>query len=381
MTKRRYDIDWLRVIAIGLLLIYHVAIAFQPWGVFIGFIQSSESLESIWIPMSMLNIWRIPLLFFVSGMGVWFAIQRRDWKQLLLERSRRILIPFFFGMIAIVPLHIFLWQDYYHQELRYVFSPAHLWFLGNIFIYVLVLSPVFFFLKKNKDGIISQGIRKVFENPFALLIVTIPFILEAELLAPQEFEVYAMTWHGFAMGFIAFFIGFCCVFNGSIFWNHVKKQRWLLLVHALIFYSIRLLFFELRTPDYLMAVESCLWVFTVFAFGYRYLNKPSNLLRYLSQAAYPVYIIHMVFIYFGSKLFFQTDWTIWLQLVLLNIFTVIGSMLTYELIIRRIGLLRPLFGLKYKNRSYPKFDVSNAFSKRNDSSKNRKANIQTMEGR
>ena len=33
MTKeeRRYDIDWLRVIAIGLLLIYHIAIAFQPW--------------------------------------------------------------------------------------------------------------------------------------------------------------------------------------------------------------------------------------------------------------------------------------------------------------------------------------------------------------
>ncbi len=28
-TNRRYDIDWLRVIAIGLLLIYHVAIGFQ----------------------------------------------------------------------------------------------------------------------------------------------------------------------------------------------------------------------------------------------------------------------------------------------------------------------------------------------------------------
>lgn len=62
-TNRRYDIDWLRVIAIGLLLIYHIAIGFQPWGVFIGFIQNDEALESIWIPMSMLNVWRIPLLF------------------------------------------------------------------------------------------------------------------------------------------------------------------------------------------------------------------------------------------------------------------------------------------------------------------------------
>ena len=76
-TTRRYDIDWLRVIAIGLLLIYHIAIIFQPWGIFIGFMQNNESLESLWIPMAMLNVWRIPLLFFVSGMGVCFAIKKR----------------------------------------------------------------------------------------------------------------------------------------------------------------------------------------------------------------------------------------------------------------------------------------------------------------
>ena len=93
-TERRYDIDWLRVIAIALLLVYHIAIAFQPWGVFIGFIQNAESLDSLWVPMSMLNIWRIPLLFAVSGMGVSFALRKRNWKQLILERTRRILLPF-----------------------------------------------------------------------------------------------------------------------------------------------------------------------------------------------------------------------------------------------------------------------------------------------
>ena len=88
--ERRYDIDWLRVIAIALLLIYHIGIAFQPWGVFIGFIQNTESLDWLWAPMSMLNIWRIPLLFFVSGMGVSFALMKRNWKQLFVERSRRL---------------------------------------------------------------------------------------------------------------------------------------------------------------------------------------------------------------------------------------------------------------------------------------------------
>nr|WP_203532498.1 acyltransferase family protein [Draconibacterium halophilum] len=92
-TERRYDIDWLRVVAIGLLLIYHIAIVFQPWAMFVGFIKSSEPLENLWKPMTLLNIWRIPLLFYVSGMGLFFAMQKRNYPQLLTERTRRILIP------------------------------------------------------------------------------------------------------------------------------------------------------------------------------------------------------------------------------------------------------------------------------------------------
>ena len=145
---RRYDIDWLRVIAIGLLLIYHIAIVFQPWAMFIGFIRSEEAMEGLWKAMNMLNVWRIPLLFYVSGMGVYFAIRKRNWKQLLLERGRRILIPFVFGILAITPLHMLVFQRYYHMPLSYYPHAGHLWFLGNILVYVVGLSPLFFWLKK-----------------------------------------------------------------------------------------------------------------------------------------------------------------------------------------------------------------------------------------
>ena len=348
---RRHDIDWLRVIAIGLLLIYHVAIAFQPWGVFIGFIQTNEPIAEVWIPMSMLNIWRIPLLFFVSGMGVWFAIQRRDWKELITERSKRILLPYLFGILAIVPIHIYLWQDYYSQEITYAPSPSHLWFLGNIFVYVLILTPLFFYMKNYKDHVFGQRVRQLFSSPWSLVLLMVPFIIEAELLAPQEFEVYAMTWHGFWLGLVAFTVGFCCVYAGDTFWENVKKQRWILLGHALGFYLIRVLIFDLRTPDYLMAAESFVWVFTVFGFGYTYLNQPSRALTYLSQAAYPVYIIHMIFIYLGCYILFPMSTNSTITFVLVNLSTFVGSMITYELIIRRVRFLRPLFGLKKRNHA------------------------------
>ncbi len=345
-TERRYDIDWLRVIAIGLLLIYHIAIGFQPWGVFIGFIQNDESLEGIWTPMSMLNVWRIPLLFFVSGMGVCFAIGKRSWKQLLLERSQRILLPFLFGIFTIVPLHVLLWQQYYNQDLTYMFNPAHLWFLGNIFVYVLVLSPIFFYLKRNKDGVVNRWMTKLFSNPLGLLLITIPFVAEAVLVNPEAFEMYAMTPHGFWLGMLAFLIGFCCVYSGMAFWKTVLKWRWLFLAVAISMYFVRLFVFELQAPNFLVAIESNIWIFTVFGFGHLYLNRPSKALSYLSQAAYPIYIIHMVFLYLGSWLFFQMEIPTELQFVLSILFTAMGCFVTYEFVIKRVKLLRPLFGLK-----------------------------------
>lgn len=85
ITERRHDIDWLRVIAIGLLLIYHIAIIFQPWAMFVGFIRSTESLEKLWTPMTMLNVWRIPFLFYVSGMGFYFAMKKEIGSNYLLN--------------------------------------------------------------------------------------------------------------------------------------------------------------------------------------------------------------------------------------------------------------------------------------------------------
>ncbi len=110
-TERRHDIDWLRVIAIGLLLIYHLAIIFQPWAIFIGIIKADDSLEALWTPMTMLNLWRIPLLFYVSGMGLYFAMRQPNWKKLLLERTKWILLPFTFGIVAIAPLHMFIFKN------------------------------------------------------------------------------------------------------------------------------------------------------------------------------------------------------------------------------------------------------------------------------
>lgn len=346
--NRRYDIDRLRVIAIALLLIYHVAIAFQPWGILIGFITNNEPCTWLWPPMMLLNVWRIPLLFFISGMGVCFSLQNRSLLQLLKERSLRILVPYIFGFLVIVPLQLLVWQQYYHLPLSYNAGAAHLWFLGNIFVYVLLCSPLFFYLKSKEKKEWVKRLRHWLSRPFFLLLILAAFIAEVWLADPTLYELYAMTWHGFFLGLLGFLFGFLMAWTGTAFWTALAGKRWLFLIPAILLYSWRLLQSPQRVPNLLLVVESLSWIFTVFAFGYKYLNRPGRILRYLSQAAYPVYIMHILFLFLASWLVFPLHLAAWLKFVAVLFMTIAGSLGFYELLVRRVGWLGVVFGVKGK---------------------------------
>ena len=347
-TERRHDIDWIRVIAIALLLIYHIAIIFQPWAMFIGFIRSDKLFESLWIPMTMLNVWRIPLLFFVSGMGFYFAMQKRSWEQLLIERTKRILIPFLFGILAITPLHMFIFQKHYKMPLDYFPHQGHLWFLLNIFIYVILLIFITQLIKKKVSGKLKNVWILLMKNPFGPIAVSVFFVIEALIVNPQLYALYANTWHGFFLGLLAFFFGFIFVSSGKTFWTTVQKWWWLYLSLAFTLYCVRYHYFSTEGPGYLTAVESNCWIVAIFGLGYKYMNRPSKILSYLSKAAYPIYIIHMFVLYLGALILLPLKLPVSIKFLAITCFTFLICFLIYELIIKRAPLIRPLFGLKWR---------------------------------
>ena len=193
---RRHDVDWLRVLALGLLIVYHVVLSFQPWAQYIFFIQNKQSLEGLWILMGLINIWRIPLLFMVSGMGVRFAMERRNWKQLLKDRTVRILIPYVFGLFFICPISVYVAMNYFGKEAQYIPNPGHLWFLANIFFYVLLLLPFLTYLKNRPGNFIFRFLPKIFRLPFGIYFMALPLVLEAWLVNPENCPGYAHTDHG-----------------------------------------------------------------------------------------------------------------------------------------------------------------------------------------
>ena len=129
-------------------------------------------------------------------------------------------------------------------------------------------------------------------------------MIEAALLISQEqrYESYAFTPHGFWVGLLAFFTGFFFISMGESFWNATKKLKSFALAISIPLFLIRLIYFDLGGPFYLIVIESWSWLFALFGFSSTYLNSPSKLLTYLTKAVYPIYILHMIFLFAASEL-------------------------------------------------------------------------------
>ena len=246
---------------------------------------------------------------------------------------------------------MFVFQKHYNMPLGYFPHQGHLWFLLNIFIYVLLLTPIFRFLKKTGSGKFSKAWSSLMGHPLGPISISIFFVIEALIVKPQLYALYAQTWHGFFLGLLAFGFGFLFVYSGRSFWNTVQKWYWLYLSVATVLYSIRFFAYSTEAPGYLAAIESNCWIFALFGLGHRYLNHPSGILSYLSKAVYPVYIIHMFVLYLGALLILPLEIPVIIKFLAITCFTFLVCFLIYEFALRRIAFLRPLFGLNWRRKS------------------------------
>ena len=94
---RRHDLDWLRLMAIVILLFFHTGMLFNQWG---WHVKNSETSTTFQYWMIWSHYFRMPLLLFISGAGTYMALGKRTPKQFAGERFRRLLIPLVFGMFV-----------------------------------------------------------------------------------------------------------------------------------------------------------------------------------------------------------------------------------------------------------------------------------------
>ena len=348
MRERRHDIDWLRTIALTLLIFFHCALSFQPWGVFFGFPVNHPSIEALGPVMAVINVWRIPLLFLASGMGVCFAMERRSWLGLIRERSVRVLLPWLFGICLLNPFFAWLmpllgWHEAYKIQF------GHLWFLLNIYLYALWFVGFLIYFKNEPDNPVLRFLRQVVRWPLGLYLFAIPYMIEAAVMRPQYFTLYVDTAHGWLLGTICFALGFVFVSLKEDFWRAAARTRWVALTVGVALYLVRLLVYHLENySNALIALESVSWIYALLGFASLHLNRPSRVLSYCSKAVFPVYIVHMPVQYLLAHFLFPTDLSAWVKLPVLIVGTLAVSLALYQLILRHTWYMKPLWGIKLK---------------------------------
>lgn len=385
VSIRRYDLDWLRVIAFAILIFYHVGMFFNYWE---WHIKNDVVTHAIEWPMRFPSQWRMALLFMISGAGVYFALGNRKPGAFMGERFIRIFIPLAFGMFVIVPPQIFFerltqgetysYGEFYKTVFQFQpypkgsFSWHHLWYLVYIFFYSLIGLPLLLFIRKRPE--MTAKWAKFFSNP--LMLIAIPVIWHAggEILLDERFPTthnLVRDWSNHFHSFTLFLCGFVLCTQTS-FWETLVKYRklttgiWIVLTIVLYtFYwgsgrdinGPELLFYWVIKTANAWCILLC-----IFGFGYKYLQFSNPFLKYANEAVYPFYILHQTVIICLAYPIINTPWPWFAKFVYLCIATFLVCLALYHFLIARFDLFRFLFGLKTIGRKKEKVDFEEAIS-------------------
>ncbi|MCW7538639.1 acyltransferase family protein [Aquabacterium sp. A7-Y] len=369
-------LDWVRIAAFALLVLYHVGMYYVRWDFHVKSPYASGALEPF---MRLSSPWRLGLLFLVSGAATSLMLARRP-AGLVRSRSKRLLLPLLCGMAVVVPPQSYLevvekfgYAGSYADFLRLYFEghrgfcregrclvlPTwnHLWFLPYLWVYTLGLWALCRLWPQALQRLADRlGRSACWQGPGLLLWPIVVLALLRLLLAERFPTTHALLddWANHAVYFGLFVLGAVLARLPAI-WPAMAERRWLALGLGLaawvLFVACIRPFDGGMPPEWLRpalrgvyAVMQWCGIVAVLGFAARHWNREHPLRQRLSEAVFPVYILHQTVLVVLAHALQPLRWTPALEGPLLVVATFVLSFAGYELL-RRFGWLRPWFGM------------------------------------
>ena len=380
-ATRLHYIDWLRVLAFATLIVFHCAVPFVEhyhW-------EINSTTTSPWITRIVwwMHQWRLPLLFFISGIGLRFSLRRRSVLNFFGERFVRLFIPLVFAIFLITPIQVYFewlqegkiamgYFEFYPSVYEIVpypegsFTWSHMWFVAYLFVFTILLLPIFSLAKIKWFDNVKPLLGKFFDYPMSCLIVGLPFVFYIFLLFVDWPEQGSLIddWYVFVSSITFYLLGF--LLSGiHTFWETCLRHRKLFLTMALVLATILMWKYywnwEVSKPNkqdfwlYQYGVLNGLhiWSIILASVGYtiKYLNYPSSRLTYLNTAIYPFYILHQAVIVASGYYVLQWNLSIYLKFLISVVICISTIWTLYHFIIKNTALTRLLFGMKWKSKN------------------------------
>ena len=378
--NRRLDLDWIRVVAFFLLILYHVGMYYVTWDWHVKSPFASPDLEPL---MRITSPWRLSLLFVVSGVATAYLFARRPGGQgFVAERSWRLLVPLAFGMLVVVVPQAYyevveqlpggyhdgylaFWGRYLQADDTFcdpdgcLILPTwnHLWFVAYLWVYTLIAWAMLRFAPRASARVGDALARPL--DGIGVLVWPIVWLAVARVLMLDRFEsTHALVddWYNHAQYLPLFLLGVLLA-REARFWSALEAKRHHALALSVGLFTALTVYYATYTdanpaPDALRMVQRVCWaafqwgaIVAIFGYARRITFRDGAALRYLREAVFPVYILHQTLIIIVAHNLQPLGLRPAVEGPLLVLATFALSFAGFE-VVRRVRWLRPLFGLK-----------------------------------
>jgi hypothetical protein len=376
ITNRRYEFDWLRVLAILVVFLYHSTRFFNlgDWHV--------KNIDTyVWVELwnVFATRWIMPLFFIISGASLFYAMRKSaGWRKFYVDKFLRLMIPLIIGSVTHAALQIYLERTshgqfsgsffsflpeyfkgiYFAIDMpgNFAFHGMHLWYLLFLFLYSLLCYRLFVWLNGSGRELLNR-VTSLFAIPGMMYLgFPLPLLIMKALIPKAVLDAGSGGW-GF-LYYIWFLIAGYIIVSSDRLQQQIVNQRWISLLLGVGLSSAYL--FQLFSPsrlafpagigDWIYTLLSFIsawsWLFVILGFGMKYLAFDRPFLKSANEGVMPFYILHQtVLLCIG---YFVMAWAIpdtakWV-IVFVGSFIVIITV--YMIFIRKFEVLRFLFGMK-----------------------------------
>jgi glucan biosynthesis protein C len=384
-VQRRYDIDWLRVLAFSAVFLYHCSRFFSldDWEM-----KNAQTSSLVQTFKSIFDLWGMPLIFLISGASIYFALRPGGATRFLRDRFWRLMVPLALGILVLAPPQVYLktlthgefqgsfleflplyFQDWHILDGNFAWSGVHLWYLENLFLLTLILLPMFAALKRPFGRRIIDMLGRLSARPGVIFLWALPLGLQLILLDPSGITRPSIP--EFFLRFLIFPIflvyGFLVFSDGRI-QQAIIRQRRIALILALaltlaapMITSLPGLGSSFPLFALVMALGGMLiWcsILAILGYGMRYLNTNHRLLPYANEAVLPFYILHQPVTLIIGYFIIPLSLSILVKYMIIFLLAFGITLGLYEITVRRVNPVRRIFGLKARKQGLPAVDLA-----------------------
>lgn len=382
---RRYDLDWLRILAVLLIFVYHTT---RPFDTFENWHVKNNQLTNAFNVMVIGAIWLMPLFFILSGSACYFSLRSRTLWSYAQARLLRLAVPLItLGWFVFGPIQVYIerqtrtgynttafdgsflafLQHYvegvYGDGGNFALQGIHLWYLYWLFMFSIVTLPVFLYLKSRHGRWLIDLLAQSVAIPGMILLFAIPLCCTEALIrlgiGPDNEEG---GWY--LVSYVVLMVyGFLMVADPR-FEQAIEKHRWVAL--GLVTALVATLLVVGIPSESAWAGEAgpildaltlggggWLGLVAMLGFGRRRLSFAHPALLYAGEAVLPFYILHQPVIVLIAYAIRTWNMAVGLKYPIVCIGSFVLIMLVYEFLVRRYNPLRFLFGMKVLPRRQP----------------------------